>query len=48
MIATRLGIHPEGPELSAFNPQGGLGKAHQFFGDELPKLLDELNEVLVA
>jgi len=26
--------------------QGGLGKAHQLFGDELPKLLDELNEVL--
>ena len=27
---------------------GGLGKAHQLFGAQLPKLLDELNEVLAA
>jgi hypothetical protein len=26
----------------------GLGKAHQLFGEQLPKLLDELNEVLAA
>ena len=25
-----------------------VGKAHQLFGDQLPKLLDELNEVLAA
>jgi hypothetical protein len=25
-----------------------LGKAHQLFGEQLPKLLDELNEVLAA
>ena len=31
-----------------FSQRGGLGKAHQLFGDELPKLLDELNEVLAA
>ncbi|HSY20159.1 MAG TPA: type II toxin-antitoxin system RelE/ParE family toxin [Candidatus Acidoferrales bacterium] len=24
------------------------GKAHQLFGEQLPKLLDELNEVLAA
>jgi len=35
-------------ELSPFNQRGGLGKAHQLFGEELPKLLDELNEVLAA
>lgn len=29
-------------------PRGGLGKAHQLFGEQLPKLLDELNEVLAA
>ncbi len=28
--------------------RGGLGKAHQLFGEQLPKLLDELNEVLAA
>jgi hypothetical protein len=27
---------------------GGLGKAHQLFGDQLPKLLEELNEALAA
>ena len=27
---------------------GGLGKAHQLFGEQLPKLLDELNEALAA
>ena len=26
----------------------GLGKAHQLFSSDLPKLLDELNEVLAA
>jgi len=40
------------------NQRGGLGKAHQLFGGQLPKLpvrhslsgggLDELNEVLAA
>jgi hypothetical protein len=30
------------------NQRGGLGKAHQLFGDELPSLLNELNEVLSA
>lgn len=28
--------------------RGGLGKAHQLFGEQLPRLLDELNEVLAA
>jgi type I restriction enzyme R subunit len=47
-IATSLSIEAEDLELSPFNQRGGLGKAHQLFGDQLPKLLDELNEVLAA
>ena len=47
-IATSLSIEPDDLELSPFNQRGGLGKAHQVFGDQLPKLLDELNEVLAA
>ena len=47
-IATSLSIEPDDLELSPFNQRGGLGKAHQLFGEQLPKLLDELNEVLVA
>lgn len=30
------------------NQRGGLGKAHQLFGEQLPILLEELNEVLAA
>jgi type I restriction enzyme, R subunit len=47
-IATSLSIEPEDLELSPFNQRGGLGEAHQLIGDQLPKLLDELNEVLAA
>jgi type I restriction enzyme R subunit len=47
-IATSLSIDPEDFDLAPFSQQGGLGKAHQLFGSELPKLLDELNEVLAA
>ena len=47
-ITTSLSIEPEDLELSPFNQRGGLGKAHQLFGEQLPKLLDELNEALAA
>jgi type I restriction enzyme R subunit len=35
-------------EYTPFNQEGGLGKVHQLFGDDLGSLLDELNEVLAA
>ncbi|MEI6492008.1 MAG: type I restriction-modification enzyme R subunit C-terminal domain-containing protein [Verrucomicrobiota bacterium] len=47
-IATAISIEPEDLELSPFNQRGGLGKAHQLFGEQLPKLLDELNVALAA
>ena len=47
-IATAISIEPEDLELSPFNQRGGLGKAHQLFGSELNKLLEELNETLAA
>ena len=47
-FATSPSIEPDDLELSPFNQHGGLGRAHQLFGDQLPKLLDELNEVLAA
>ncbi len=47
-IATAISIDPEDLELSPFNQRGGLGKAHQLFGDELNHILDELNRELVA
>jgi type I restriction enzyme R subunit len=47
-IATAISIEPNDFNYAPFSQRGGLGKAHQLFGDELPKLLDELNEVLAA
>ncbi len=47
-IATSLSIDPEDFEFAPFNQRGGLGKAHQLFGDNLPALLDELNTALAA
>ena len=47
-IATSLSIEPDDFDYAPFSQRGGLGRAHQLFGDQLPKLLDELNEVLAA
>ena len=47
-IATSLSIEPGDFEYAPFSQQGGLGKAHQLFGEQLSKLIDELNEVLAA
>ncbi len=47
-IATAISIEPEDLELSPFSQHGGLGKAHQLFGDGLNSLLEELNETLAA
>ncbi|NNN06745.1 MAG: DEAD/DEAH box helicase family protein [Elusimicrobia bacterium] len=47
-IATSLSIETEDFELAPFSQRGGLGKAAQLFGEKLPKLLNELNEVLAA
>ena len=47
-IATAISIEWEDLELSPFNQLGGLGKAHQLFGEQLPNLLDELNTALAA
>jgi len=47
-IATSLSIEPDDFDYAPFSQRGGLGKAHQLFGEELPKLLDELNEALAA
>ena len=35
-------------EEMPFHTIGGLGRAYELFGDELAKLLDELNQRLAA
>ncbi|MCC6409956.1 MAG: DEAD/DEAH box helicase family protein [Planctomycetes bacterium] len=47
-VATSLSIEPGDLDYAPFHQQGGRGRAHQLFGGELAKLLDELNEVLAA
>jgi type I restriction enzyme, R subunit len=47
-IATSVTVEPDDFGYSPFAQRGGLGKAHQLFGDQLPSLLDELNSTLAA
>jgi type I restriction enzyme, R subunit len=47
-IAVSLCIESDDFEYAPFDQRGGMGRAHQLFGEELPKLLNELNEVLAA
>jgi len=47
-IASNLGIAAEDFESVPFNQRGGLGKVHQLFGAELPKVIDALNKELAA
>jgi len=47
-IATSFRFEREDLEYSPFDAQGGLGKMHQLFGDQLNPIIAELNENLVA
>jgi type I restriction enzyme, R subunit len=48
-ISGNLGIEIDDFELgSEFVQHGGLGKVHQLFGAELPKVIEELNRELAA
>ncbi len=47
-IAANLGIEADDFDLAPFAQEGGIGRVHQIFGDDLNKILDELNGVLAA
>ena len=47
-IAATCSIEAGDFEFAPFSQRGGLGKAHQLFGDQLPTLLEELNSTLAA
>jgi type I restriction enzyme R subunit len=47
-IAASLTIDPEDFEYAPFNQLGGIGKAHDLFGDGFNAILDELNMRLAA
>jgi type I restriction enzyme R subunit len=45
-ITTSLNVDIDAFELSPFNQKGGAVKAYQLFGQDLNKMLEELNTVL--
>lgn len=45
-MATSLTIEPDDFDLEPFAQEGGLAAAHEVFGDDLNRLLDELNGTL--
>ena len=47
-IATSLEMDVNDFDLAPFAEEGGLGRAAQVFGKELPQLLREINEALAA
>lgn len=47
-IAANLGIELEDFDYAPFSQQGGLGRVHQLFGEQLTQVMDELNRELVA
>lgn len=47
-VANSFHLDKDDFELDPFNKNGGLSKFYQIFGEDYEKILDELNEVLVA
>jgi type I restriction enzyme, R subunit len=47
-VASSLTIDPDDFEYEPFTQRGGLGRAYQLFGSELPTILQQLNERLAA
>ncbi len=47
-VAANLGVEPDDFEYAPFAQEGGLGKVHQLFGNELNTMIKELNGVLAA
>lgn len=47
-VSSSLTIETDDFEYEPFTQRGGLGKAYQLFGAELPEILQQLNERLAA
>ena len=47
-IATSFQFERDDLEYAPFDAQGGLGKMHQLFGDQMDQVIEELNGELVA
>ena len=47
-IASNLGIEADDFGYAPFDQRGGVGRVHQLFGAELPKVIEALNKELAA
>lgn len=47
-VVANLVVKPDDFECAPFAQQGGLGKVHQLFGNELNRLIEELNGALAV
>jgi type I restriction enzyme R subunit len=47
-VATSMGVTKDDFEYTPFQERGGLAKAHQLFGRELDRLLEQMTEALAA
>lgn len=47
-IMTSVHIERDDLDYAPFDAQGGLGKMHQLFGEQMDTLIEELNGELVA
>ena len=47
-IATSFHVEVDDLDYTPFDAQGGRGKMHQLFGDQMNDVIDELNEALAA
>jgi len=48
IIAANLAVESDDFEYAPFAQEGGLGKVHQLFGNELNRIIEELNGALAA
>ncbi len=47
-VAANLAVEQDDFEYAPFAQEGGLGKVHQLFGNELNRIIEELNGKLAA
>ena len=47
-VAANLAVEPDDFEYAPFAQEGGLGKVHQLFGENLNQIIEELNGALAA
>jgi type I restriction enzyme R subunit len=47
-VTANLAVEPDDFEYAPFAQEGGLRKVHQVFGNELNKMIEELNGALAA